>query len=265
MSLTVVHMTDTRTHPTSTLAPFAGRIAVVTGASSGIGAAIAAGLADRGATVAAVARRADRLAELGEGTVAVPADVTDPAQVAAAFDRVVAEVGPPDLVVANAGVMLPAPIAEARLEDWIRMIDLNLGGLAATIAAAVPHLIAAAADGRTADLVVVSSIGDTNSFPGYAAYGATKAATTTFLRQLRMELAPLGVRSLLVRPGLVATELASNVAHDGSRTDLEAYLGMVAALAASDVADAVAGALSLPGNVCVAELTVVPTGQPFSA
>jgi NADP-dependent 3-hydroxy acid dehydrogenase YdfG len=240
---------------------FAGRTAVVTGASSGIGRAIARQLAVAGAAVAAVARRADRLGEIGGGVLPVTADVADADAVARAVARVVDELGPPDLVVANAGVMLPSHPTAAHLDEWQRMIAVNVGGVTATVAATVPHLVAAAADGRIADLVVVSSVGDTTSFPEYAVYGATKAAVTKLCHDLRLDLAPLGVRTLNLRPGLVATELQGNVTKPDRRAELEQWLEDITALTPDDVAGAVLAALAVPRHVNVSELTIVPTAQ----
>jgi NADP-dependent 3-hydroxy acid dehydrogenase YdfG len=265
--------TDTITHATAGTGPhadthaetasgaFAGRVAVVTGASSGIGRAIARQLAEGGATVAAVARRGDRLAELGPGITAVPADVADPQAVAAAIDRVVDELGPPDLVVTAAGVMLPNDVTEPRLDEWQRTISVNIAGVAAVVTATVGHLAAAAADGRAADLVLVSSIGDQVSFPGYAFYGASKAAVSKLSHDLHLDLAPLGVRTMNVRPGLVDTELQGNVTHPQRRAELEQWLEDITALGPDDVAHAVLAALAVPRHVNVSEITIVPTAQ----
>jgi NADP-dependent 3-hydroxy acid dehydrogenase YdfG len=256
-------MTSTATsrRPAPADAPLTGRVAFVTGASSGIGQAIARQLADAGARVAAVARRADRLDALGPDVLAVPADVSDPDAVRAAVERTVAELGPPDLVVTAAGVMLPSDIDEARLDLWQRTFDVNLTGIAATVAATVPHLIAAAADGRTADLVMVSSVGDQLSFPGYAFYGASKAAVTKLCHELHLDLAPHGVRTLNLRPGLVASELQSKVTDPARREQLEQWLEDITALTPDEIAGPLVAALGLPRHVCVSELTVVPTAQ----
>jgi len=256
-------MTETLTthQPATESGSFAGRTAVVTGASSGIGRAIARHLADAGAAVAAVARRADRLGEIGPGVLPVAADVADADAVARAVARVVDELGPPDLVVASAGVMLPSHPTAGRLDEWQQMIAVNVGGVAATVTATVPHLVAAAADGRTADLVLVSSIGDAISFPDYALYGATKAAVTKLCHDLRLDLSPLGVRTLNLRPGLVATELQANVTHPERRAELEQWLEDITALTPDDVARSVLAALDVPRHVNVSELTILPTAQ----
>ncbi len=154
-----------------------GRTAVVTGAASGIGEAVALHLAAEGARVALLARRADRLRALAEKiraeggqALAVTADVTDDASVEAARDQVRAEFGAVDLVVNNAGVMLPNPVDEGRLDEWRRMLDTNVTGVLRIIRAFTGDLVAAAAEGRTADLVNVSSVGAHVTFPHYAVY-----------------------------------------------------------------------------------------------
>jgi NADP-dependent 3-hydroxy acid dehydrogenase YdfG len=269
--MTAMTNTDTNTnantnvltddHRQTSGSSFTGRVAVVTGASSGIGRAIAHQLGAAGAEVAAVARRRDRLTGIWPGVTPVPADVGDADAVAAAVARVVDQIGRPDLVVASAGVMLPSHTTETRLDEWQRTIAVNIAGVAATVAATVPHLVAAAADGRPADLVIVSSIGDAISFPEYSFYSASKAAVTTLAHNLRVDLAPLGVRTLNLRPGLVATELQANVTKPERRAELEQWLDEITALTPDDVAHAVLAALALPRHVNVSELTIVPTAQ----
>ena len=170
-----------------------GRTAVVTGAASGMGAATAELLAANGARVALLARRADRLAEItekinanGGDAVAVPVDVTAPASVDNAAERVRRELGAVDLVVNSAGVMLANPIEDGRTDEWDRMIDTNLSGVLRTTRAFVPDLVAAAESGRSADLVNISSIGAHVNFPSFAVYGATKAAVVGLLTSLPM-------------------------------------------------------------------------------
>ena len=237
--------------------PFKDRVALVTGASSGIGAAIARGLADRGAAVAGLARRVGRVAELGDGVTPVVADVTDPASLTAALDRVTQELGGPDLVVANAGVAYASAVDDIQPSDWQRQVDVNVSGVVATATAAIPHLVAAAAEGRPADLVVISSVSDVVMFPSLAAYSATKAAVTALTRGLRPDLVVRGVRTLNVRPGLVATEIAG-----GLPDEVLAGLDGITPLEPVDVADAVLAALATPPHVNISELTIMPTSQP---
>jgi NADP-dependent 3-hydroxy acid dehydrogenase YdfG len=247
-----------------------GRTALVTGASSGIGAATAELLAAQGASVALLARRQDRLDELagkiaaaGGRALAVPVDVTDPDALDEAARRVTRELGDVDLVVANAGVMLPRPAEDGRIDEWQRMIGINVTGLLATVRAFVPQLLAAAADeNRKADLVTISSIAAHSNFPTYAVYTATKAAVTAFAASLRTELGPRGVRITNIEPGAVVSELVDHVTRDhGVRDHLDEWIGSLDPLAAEDIAGLVAYATSRPGNVNLRQVVALPTGQ----
>ncbi|BCB86354.1 oxidoreductase [Phytohabitans suffuscus] len=163
-----------------------GRVAVVTGATSGIGAATARRLVAAGASVALLGRREDRLkgltTEIGPAAVPVAVDVADQEAVYAAAATARSALGRVDLVVANAGVMLAAPFESAQTVEWDQMIGTNLNGLLYTARAFVDDLLAAAADGRAADLVLVGSIGGHQVFPNYAVYTATKAAVAHLTR-----------------------------------------------------------------------------------
>jgi NADP-dependent 3-hydroxy acid dehydrogenase YdfG len=237
------------------------RTAVVTGATAGIGTATARALHAAGASVALVGRREERLnalvAELGERAVAIPADVSrDPLT-----DRVHAALGPVDLVVANAGVMLGAPFEEAAPDEWRQMLDVNVGGLLNTGRAFVDDLLAAAADGRPADLVHVGSVGGHQSFPNYGVYCATKAAVEHLTRNLRVELGPRGVRVKSIEPGIVTTELGDGMQHNATRDALQGMRAALEPLDPSAIADAIVYAVGVPLNVNVADLVVVPVGQ----
>ncbi|MEW2510712.1 SDR family oxidoreductase [Streptomyces sp. NPDC046870] len=245
-----------------------GRTAVVTGAASGIGEAVALHLAAEGAAVALLARRADRLEALvekiraqGGRALAVAADVTDDASVAAARDRVHEAFGAVDLVVNNAGVMLPNPVEEGRLDEWQRMLDTNVTGVLRIIRAFTADLLAAAAEGRTADLVNISSIGAHVTFPNYAVYGATKAAVTYLSQSLRGELGPRDVRVTNIEPGLTETELASHVGSAELSGQLDELFGAIGGLSAAEVADVVAYATSRPRHVNLRQIMVLPTRQ----
>lgn len=245
-----------------------GRTAVVTGAASGIGEAVARQLAAQGTRVALFARRADRLeavagkirAEGGEALV-VAADVTDDASVEAARDLVHETYGRVDLVVNNAGVMLPNPVDDGRLDEWQRMLDTNVTGVLRVIRAFTADLVAAAAEGRTADLVNVSSIGAHVTFPNYAVYGATKAAVTYLSQSLRTELGPRDVRVTNVEPGLTETELKAHVGNAELSGQLDGMLQAIGSLAAAEVADVVAYATSRPRHVNLRQIMVLPTRQ----
>jgi NADP-dependent 3-hydroxy acid dehydrogenase YdfG len=249
--------------------PLAGRVAVVTGATSGIGAATARRLASDGASVALVGRREERLrdlaAELGDSTDAdvtrAVVDVSDRDAVERAAGAIREELGRVDLVVANAGVMLPAPFEEADTAEWDRMLDTNVRGLLFAGRAFAADLLATAAEGGRADLVHVGSIGGHETFPNYGVYGATKAAVAHLTRNLRAELGPRGVRVKNVEPGLVRTELGDHASDAALRESLATWRDEIGALPAGDIADAIAFAVAAPPRMNVAELIVLPTTQ----
>ncbi|MFF2552801.1 SDR family oxidoreductase [Nocardia sp. NPDC058058] len=244
------------------------RTAVITGAASGMGEATALLLARNGARVALLARRADRLEALvgkieaeGGTALAVPVDVTDPASVRAAAERVHENFGPADLVVNAAGVMLPNPIADGREDEWVRMIDTNITGALRVIRAFVPDLLAAADAGRTADLVDISSIGAHVTFPNYAVYGATKAALTHLSASLRSELGPRRVRVTNIEPGLTDTELGSHIDNAELSEGLDGMFSYLDALSAGDIADLIAYTTSRPRHVNLRQIIALPTQQ----
>jgi NADP-dependent 3-hydroxy acid dehydrogenase YdfG len=253
----------------ATATPLQGRAAVVTGASSGIGEAAAEKLADLGARVVVVARRADRLAELvtrieknGGSALAIAADVTDQQAVQAAADRVAAELGGADLVFNNAGVMLPAPVEELAADQWQHQIDLNITGLMNVIGAFTPQLVKAGTERGVADLINTSSIAAQNLFPNFAVYSATKAYVTHLSRHLRIELGPKNVRVAAIEPGIVGTELQSHVTDQGARDWLAGSRETIAWLTPQDIADVIGFIATLPPRVNLQQVTVMPTGQP---
>lgn len=196
-----------------------GTVALVTGASSGIGEATAVALAARGAAVALVARRTDRLDGLaarlekdGGTPHVITADVTECAEAERAVATTVERLGRLDTVVNNAGVMLLGPVVGAPVEEWDRMVDLNVKGLLYVAHAALPHLLEAAEQGprRVADLVNVSSVAGRVARSGAGVYNATKHAVGAFSEALRQEVTGRHVRVSLVEPGAVETELASH-------------------------------------------------------
>jgi NADP-dependent 3-hydroxy acid dehydrogenase YdfG len=240
------------------------RNAVVTGAASGIGAAIATQLAEAGASVALVARRQDRLddlaGKLGDRTFGVGLDVTSQASVDAGVEQIHERLATVDLVVNAAGVMLAAPITDSRFDDWSRMIDTNVTGVLRLIRAFTPDLVTAAAAGRTADLVNISSIGAHLVFPGYAVYGATKAALTHLSASLRADLSPYDVRVTNVEPGLTDTELAGHL--DSTGQELIASMNdQIGPLHPDDIADLVTFAVSRRRELNLRQIIALPTRQ----
>ena len=188
-----------------------GTVALVTGASSGIGEATARALARAGAKVAIAARRKDRLDALAAeiDALVIEADITDREQAIATVDRTVDELGRLDTVVNNAGVMLLGEADDAPLDDWERMVDINVSGLLYVAHAAIEPLLAAAQDSprHVADLVNISSIAGRRANRGSAVYNLTKHGVGAFSEALRQEFATRHLRVSLVEPGAVTTEL----------------------------------------------------------
>ncbi|MDR7380518.1 SDR family oxidoreductase [Promicromonospora iranensis] len=245
-----------------------GRVAVVTGASSGIGEATAEMFAALGAKVALLARRADRLdavvariRENGGTALAVPTDVTDRAQVLAAADRVAEELGEVDLVFANAGVQLIASISDLKVEDWDAQIDLNVKGVMNTIQGFLPALEAAAAAGRSADLVTTSSIAATRVLEKFQVYSGTKAYLSHLTRLLRTELGRKNVRVSTVEPGMVDTELPDHVTDSDASKLMADLIEQIDVLQSRDVAETVSFVAGLPKHVNLTEITILPTQQ----
>lgn len=246
-----------------------GTVVLVTGASSGIGQATALELAREGAAVALVGRREDRLTGLaaeistaGGKALVVPADITTAEAAAESVERTVEGLGRLDTLVNNAGLMLLGPTPGANLNEWQRMVDINLMGLMYTSHAAIPHLVKAAADGprRVADIVNISSLNGRNAYAMMAVYTATKFGVTGFSEALRQELAKQHVRVSVVEPGSVDTELRSHNS-DAVQQLLNAGLGDVERLQSQDIADTVGYIVTRPRHVAVAELLVRPTEQ----
>lgn len=246
----------------------AGRTAVVTGASSGIGEATAERLAALGARVAVLARRKDRLDALAEritaagGTVLVlPTDVTSREEVAASAETIEREWGHVDLVFANAGVQLISEIDALQVADWEAQIDLNIKGVMHTIEAFVRPLEAAAADGRPADLITTSSIAATRVLEKFSVYSGTKAYVSHITRLLRTELGRKGVRVATVEPGMVDTELPDHVTDPDASRLMADLLREIDCLQSADVAETVAFVAAVPRHVNLTEITILPTAQ----
>lgn len=242
-----------------------GRIAVVTGATSGIGAASARRFAAEGASVAILGRREDRLkdlaTELGGNVLPIATNISSQEAVNAAAERVRSELGRVDLVVANAGVMLGAPFESADTREWDEMIATNLNGLLYTGRAFIPDLLETANEGKQADLIHVSSVGAHQTFPNFGIYAASKAFVSHLSRNLRLELAPRGVRVKNVEPGVVSTELGDGMLHDAGKEMVAALRDSMKPLEPEALADAITYVASVPSHVNVSEIVVMPTSQ----
>jgi NADP-dependent 3-hydroxy acid dehydrogenase YdfG len=246
-----------------------GTVALVTGASSGIGQATAASLAAQGAAVALAARRTDRLEELaasirdsGGTALTITADVTDQEQAKQAVETTVQELGRLDTVINNAGVMLLGPIVEAPLEEWERMVDLNIKGLLYVAHASIPHLLAAAETGprHVADLVNISSVAGRVPRNGSGVYNATKHAVGAFSESLRQEITRRHVRVSLVEPGAVATELASHNRPE-VQEGMKKRFGGMERMESEDIAETIEFIVTRPRRVAINEVLIRPTEQ----
>ncbi|HEX4364175.1 MAG TPA: SDR family NAD(P)-dependent oxidoreductase [Solirubrobacteraceae bacterium] len=246
-----------------------GTVALVTGASSGIGAATARELALRGAAVALGARRKDRLEALaqeitdaGGSAIAIETDVTDAAQARRCVAETVAQLGRLDTVVNNAGVMLLGPIVGAPVEEWDRMVALNLQGLLYVAHAAIPHLLKSAEQGprRVADLVNISSVAGRVARRNSGVYNLTKHGVGAFSESLRQEVTGRHVRVSLVEPGAVLTELPDHM-RDEIREQMMGRFADVERLEADDIADAIGYIVSRPRRVAINEVLIRPTEQ----
>jgi NADP-dependent 3-hydroxy acid dehydrogenase YdfG len=246
-----------------------GTVALVTGASSGIGEATARRLASHGASVALVARRKDRLDALaadiikaGGIAIAVEADITDRSQAEAAVASTVAQFGRLDILINNAGLMLLGPVVGADVADWDRMIAVNVQGLLSTTHAALPHLLAAAEDGprKVADIVNISSIAGRVAWNGYGVYNMTKFGVNGFTEALRQEVTKRHVRVGVLEPGGVATDLGSENT-GAAREVIDSFFESTEGLAPEDIADGIAYMVTRPRHASIAELWVMPTEQ----
>jgi clavulanate-9-aldehyde reducatase len=242
--------------------PLEGRVAVVTGASSGIGEATARALSGAGASVALGARRTDRLetiaGSLDGPTLVREVDVSDEEQARAFVQAANDELGGVQILVNNAGVMLLGPVADADPGEWRRMIDVNLLGLLYCTHAALPLI----GEGGGGDIVNVSSVAGRRADAGAAVYNMTKFGVHAFSEALRQEALHAGIRVTTVAPGFVETELQAhntNPLVQQALTKAREQIGEV--LSADDIAEAILHAVTRPAHVCVNEVVVRPTKQ----
>jgi NADP-dependent 3-hydroxy acid dehydrogenase YdfG len=235
-----------------------GRVAVITGASSGIGEATARALAADGHRLALLARRADRIQaladELGDGAIAIEADVTDRESIVAAAERVQRELGAADILVNNAGVMLLAPFSSDQAAEIRQMVEVNLLGAMTTTEVFLDQL----RDGG-GDLVNLSSVAGRTARPGSSVYNATKWGLNGWSEALRQELQP-DVRVMLIEPGAVATELTDHITHAGAKQAAEQLYDEVA-ITAEDIAEVIAFAVGRPRRMTLNEILIRPTAQ----
>ncbi len=247
----------------------AGTVALVTGASSGIGEATARALAEDGAAVAIAARRVERLEALaqrirdgGATALVIEADLTDQAQARAAVERTVTELGRLDTLINNAGMMLLGPVVDAPTDEWWQMLEINVRAVLNCADAALPHLLRAAQDSprQVADMVNISSVAGRVVRRGSAVYNLTKHGIGAFSESVRQEVAERRVRVALVEPGATATELSSHNRAE-IREGIQQRFAGVQRLDATDVADAILYIVTRPSYVAINELLMRPTAQ----
>jgi len=239
----------------------AGKVVVITGASSGLGEATARHLAAEGVRLVLGARRIDRLRALAEelklgAGAAMATDVTDASQLKALVDGAVAAHGRIDVILNNAGLMPHSPLERVRIDDWDRMIDVNLKGVLYGIAAALPHMMRQ----KSGHIINVASVAAYKVRPGSAVYAATKAAVRMLSEGLRQEVKPYNIRTTVISPGAVQSELPQSINEaDVARGVAEFYERY--AIPADSFARMVAFAMSQPEDVDINEILFRPTAQ----
>jgi NADP-dependent 3-hydroxy acid dehydrogenase YdfG len=244
-----------------------GKVALVTGASSGIGAATAKKMAVAGVKVGLAARRIERLDALvddiragGGDALAIPMDVTDLEAVRRGVAALKDRYGRIDIVFANAGLMPASDIASLKVDEWHRMVDVNVNGVLNTVAATLPLL----QEQKSGHIVTTSSIAGRKTFAGLGVYCATKHAVAAFSDTLRMEVGKkYGIRVTCLQPGAVESELFEHVSDEGYRQQMEGLKEQMTFLKSEDIGDAVVYALQAPAHVDLAEVFVMPTEQPW--
>jgi len=240
----------------------AGKIVVITGASSGLGEATARRLSAEGAAVVLGARRteriqalADELKSLGGQAIALPTDVTQSDQVNALVATAVQTYGRIDVMLNNAGLMPHSPLERLKIDDWNRTIDVNMKGVLYGIAAALPHM----KQQKSGHIINVSSVAGHKVRPGSAVYAATKAAVLVISEGLRQEVKPYNIRTTVISPGAVATELPDSVTEPDIAENVRKLYKM--AIPADSFARAVVFAMSQPDDVDINEILFRPTSQ----
>ena len=235
----------------------AGRVVVITGASSGIGAATAHALARCGCRLTLAARSADKLAalaeEIGPDALAIPTDVTQSADAARMMEQTLARFGRVDALFANAGIFLREPLLDSGPDEWARVLDVNINGVLRCVHAVLPHLTAQG----FGDILVTSSISGFIDIHGEPIYSASKHAVQGLVHTLRRQVLPSGVRVMSLAPGKVANELWDIT----DEAEIARGVAERAWLRSEDVAEAAVFMLSQPSHVTIRDLVILPQGQ----
>lgn len=242
------------------------KVAIITGASSGIGEATARRLAESGARVVLAARRVERLEALAadiehhQGTALVaPTDVTDERSVQRLARRALDAFGRIDILINNAGIMPLSPISKLKVAEWDRMIDVNIKGVLYCVAATLPTML----EQGSGHIINVSSVAGRRPFPSGTVYSATKFAVRAISQGLRLELSPIkGIRVTDIEPGVVATELTHHITDNETANRFQEMWAEKTPLESIDIAETILFVLSRPDHVNVNEILVRPTDQP---
>jgi NADP-dependent 3-hydroxy acid dehydrogenase YdfG len=240
-----------------------GKIVVITGASSGMGETAAKHLATLGATVVLGARRADRIENLakdiqdtGGKALAIATDVTRRDQVKKLIDSAVEKFGKVDVILNNAGIMPLSPMERLNVDEWDRMIDVNIKGVLNGIAAVLPHM----KNQKSGQIINTSSVAGHKTFPGSSVYSATKFAVMALSEGLRMEVKPYNIRTTIVSPGAVKTELLDHISETDVQQANKDYVGAVG-ISPDSFARVVAFAISQPEDIDINKIIFRPTAQ----
>ena len=233
------------------------KVVIITGASSGIGAATARALAPLGCRLTLAARSADRLRalaeELGPSALDVPTDVTVGADVEQMVARTVEQFGRVDVLFANAGLYIPGQVAEGDPDDWAKLMDVNIDGVLRSVHAVLPHLMAQ----RSGDILVTSSISGFVDIEWEPIYSASKHAIQGFVHTLRRQVASFNIRVGAIAPGMVANELWGMTTQE----QIDRQIAEHASVRSEDVAEAVIFMLSRPPHVTIRDLVMMPQQQ----
>lgn len=242
--------------------PLVGRVALVTGASSGIGEAAAVALAKAGATVAVSARRADRLQELvkkieafGVKGLALPGDIVDEQVAKHVVGETVKQFGRLDILINSAGIIQAGNVENADIEEWHRVFDVNLFGSVCTCKAAIPHMRAL---GR-GDIINISSTSARRAANKFLSYSASKFAVNSMTEGMRQVVCQEGIRVCVIEPGATATEVSEGISDPKQREVIRAHINKDGAMKPDDVADAILFVVTLPQRVNITQMQIRPT------